>query len=419
MSFLSKSFAISTTYPKIVTNGLVLNLDAGQQNSYRGYFLSTSGTTWADLSGNANNGTLTNMEVPAGGDYSTDNGGSLSFDGVNEYAPIGTSQFPFGASPGTLSCWVKTNTISGGFSWIVSYGSANAGQSRFLGINGSTYYFGGYSSDITVSGVPLNSWFNMVGVYNGTSASMYINGVLVSGPTALSWNTVASSAQIGRQTNGGEYWNGNISQVSIYNRALSDTEIRQNYDALKGRFVGWNYTNNATLTQGKTTDVVSFAIATNVSTFSSSGTLPTGTSLSLAGSTLTLSGTLAQFGYAANSIGEGGSYTLSAADFGVTRTFTITANGETRTLNHRQIGNLLISKTFESYGTPNNVNFVSLGAQQGNATTNPSFTTSGCAAVGQLLSGGGVASVTMNANNTVYGDPCGGVSKRLNVSYTI
>jgi len=183
--------------------------------------------------------------------------------------------------------------------------------------------------------------------------------------------------------------------------------------------ISWNYANNSTLTQGKTTDVVSFTLATNVVTYSSSGTLPTGTSLSLSGETLTLSGTLAQFGYAANSIAESTSYTLNAADFGVTRSFTITANGEARTLNHRQIGNLLISKTFESYGTPNNVNFVSLAAQQNDATTNPSFTTGSCAAGGQVLSSGGVTSVTMNANNGTYGDPCGGTFKKLNVSYTI
>lgn len=181
----------------------------------------------------------------------------------------------------------------------------------------------------------------------------------------------------------------------------------------------WNYANNAALTQGKTTDVVSFAMATNVTSYSSSGTLPTGTSLSLAGGTLTLSGTLSQFGYAANSRGESsGPFTLSAGDFGVTRTFTITANGEARTFTHRQVGNLLISKTFESYGTPNNGNFVSLAAQQNDATTNPNFTTGGCNA-GQVLSSGGVTSVTMNAENGVYGDPCSGTGKKLNVSYTI
>jgi len=190
-----------------------------------------------------------------------------------------------------------------------------------------------------------------------------------------------------------------------------------------GRSVGgapaaWNYANNAALTQGKTTDVVSFTMAISVSSFSSSGTLPTGTSLSLSGGTLTLSGTLAQFGYAANSIAETTGFTLSAGDFGVTRTFTITANGEARTFTHRQIGNLLISKTFESYGTPNNGNFVSLAAQQNDATTNPNFTTGGCNA-GQVLSSGGVTSVSMNASNGTYGDPCGGIGKKLNVSYTI
>jgi len=180
----------------------------------------------------------------------------------------------------------------------------------------------------------------------------------------------------------------------------------------------WNYAENAALPQGKTTDVVSFDIATTVTSYSSSGTLPTGTSLSLAGGTLTLSGTLSQFGYAANRIGEGSSFTLNAGDFGVTRSFTITANGEARTFTHRQVGNLLISKTFESYGTPNNNNFVSLADQQNDATPNPSFTTGSCNA-GQALSNGGVTSVTMNASNSTYGDPCSGTGKALAVSYTI
>ena len=90
MSFLSKSFAISTTYPKIVTNGLVLNLDAGQQNSYPGI-----GTAWTDLSGNGRTGTLTNMEIPS--DYSSTNGGSLTFDGVNEYVECSGSSLSLSA----------------------------------------------------------------------------------------------------------------------------------------------------------------------------------------------------------------------------------------------------------------------------------------------------------------------------------
>jgi hypothetical protein len=222
----SQYMVTNIDYENIVTNGLVFLLDAGYIPSY-----SRSGTTWSDLSGNGNNGTLTN-----GPTFSSDNGGSIVFDGVNDYAPIGTSQFPFGTSSGTLSSWARTSTVSGSWRWIVSYGSPNIPQARFIGINNSTYYFGGYGDDITASGVILNTWFNMVGVYNGTNASIYINGVLVSGPTAKSWNTVAGNAQIGRQISNIEHWNGRISNVFIYNRALTATEVLQNYNAQKGRF---------------------------------------------------------------------------------------------------------------------------------------------------------------------------------------
>lgn len=212
--------------PRIVTDGLVLLLDAGNTKSYPG-----TGTTWTDLSGQGNDGTLVN-----GPTFSSTDGGSIVFDGSNDYAPIGTSQFPFGASAGTLSGWARTNTISAGFSWIVSYGTASASQARFLGIKNSTFFFGGYGDDVAISGVPLNTWFNMVGVFDGANASLYINGVLESGPTAKSWSTLAGSAQLGRQVNGSEYWEGNIAQVSIYNKALSESEVQQNFNALRGRF---------------------------------------------------------------------------------------------------------------------------------------------------------------------------------------
>jgi hypothetical protein len=212
--------------PKIVSEGLVLCLDAGNTKSYPG-----SGATWTDLSKNSNTGTLTN-----GPTYNSSNGGSIVFDGTNDYAPIGTTGFPIGASAGTLCGWARTDTITGSYRWIISYGSSSTGQARIIGINNSTYVFGGYGDDITAAGVPLNTWFNVVGVYNGTTASMYLNGILVSGPTAKTWNATTSSSQIGRQVNGNEYWDGNISQVMIYNKALSTTEIQQNFNALRGRF---------------------------------------------------------------------------------------------------------------------------------------------------------------------------------------
>ena len=211
--------------PLGVSSGLVLYLDAANARSYP-----RTGPTWFDRSGNGNNGTLTGVV------YSGSNFGTFSFDGTDDYAPVGSTGFPVGSSAGTLSAWARTNTITGSFRFIVSYGAASTNVARFLGINNSTYLFGGYANDITASGVPLNTWFNMAGVYDGTNASMYINGVLVSGPTVKGWTTNSGNASVGRQTNGGEYWSGNISQVSVYNRALTATEIAQNYNALKGRY---------------------------------------------------------------------------------------------------------------------------------------------------------------------------------------
>ena len=212
--------------PLGVRDGLVLYLDAANARSYP-----RTGNTWFDRSGNGNDGTFA-------GDvrYSESNFGSLTFDGTDDYVPIGSTGFPTLSSAGTLSAWARTNTITGSFSFIVSYGGTSTNVARFLGINSSTFLFGGYANDISASGVPLNTWFNMAGVYTGTNALMYVNGVLVSGPTAKSWSTNSGNASVGRQTNGGEYWNGNIAQVSIYNRALSATEIAQNYNALKGRY---------------------------------------------------------------------------------------------------------------------------------------------------------------------------------------
>jgi hypothetical protein len=215
--------------PEINESGLVLSLDAGNPKSYPG-----SGTTWTDLSGRGNTGTLTN-----GPTYSSANGGSIVFDGTNDYSPIATSGFSFGSSAGTLSAWAKATaaTVNNG-NWIITYGNSEINQNRALGVYNQVYTFSGYGfgTEVSAAGFQTNTWFNIVGVYNGTNASMYINGVLVSGPTAKTWNTVASNAQIGRQTNGSEYWNGNIGQVSVYNRALSAAEVSQNFNALRGRY---------------------------------------------------------------------------------------------------------------------------------------------------------------------------------------
>lgn len=165
--------------------------------------------------------------------YASD--GSFSFNGTSDYISLSTANLPYGSAPGTISAWAKTSTITGSYSWIFSYGVANNSQSRFIGIVGSSFLVGGYGNDISVAGVPLNTWFHMVCAYDGTTAYLYVNGVLLTS-AAKTWTTVLGNAQIGRQTNNAEYWNGNISNVMVHNRALSATEIAQNFQAFRGRY---------------------------------------------------------------------------------------------------------------------------------------------------------------------------------------
>jgi hypothetical protein len=213
--------------PNGIESGLVLYLDAANRKSF-----ANTGTTWTDLSGLGNNATLTNGPL-----YSSNTGGTIVFDGSNDYAPIGSTGFPLANSAGTICAWANATTAAAGSgNWILTYGNTVTSQARFIGLYNQNYYFGGYVDDITATGFQANTWFHMVGVYDGTNASMYINGRLVSGPTAKTWNTVSNNAQLGRQVNTGEYWNGNIAQVSIYNRALSAAEIRQLFNATRGRF---------------------------------------------------------------------------------------------------------------------------------------------------------------------------------------
>jgi uncharacterized delta-60 repeat protein len=215
--------------PRIVTNGLVLALDAGNIKSYPGI-----GTNWTDLIGSGNNGTLTN-----GSYYRSTSGGSIVFDGSDDNVSIGTNGFSFGSSPGTLSAWAKTRDRTNTRT-IVSYGSSVTNQARFLGVGASNFYFSGYGTSISASGISTDTWFNLVGVYDGTNASMYVNGALVAGPTdRSSWNTIVGNAGIGKNVSNNEYWSGDVAQVQIYNRALSAAEIQQNYNALKGRYANY------------------------------------------------------------------------------------------------------------------------------------------------------------------------------------
>jgi len=204
--------------PRTITDGLVLCLDAGNSKSYPG-----SGTTWTDLSGNGNTGTLTN-----GPTYSSANGGSIVFDGTDDVVNT------FNASSltnMTIEMWIY-DTRSSGERDILNY-NGNAGSYAF---NGSTFRTDGNGLGARgFSGVgnpPLNTWYRFCYVKNG---DLYINQIQYTGSGTDGAYGIISLGDTRSGIN--NRLNGRISAVKIYNRALSATEISQNFNALKSRYI--------------------------------------------------------------------------------------------------------------------------------------------------------------------------------------
>jgi len=205
--------------PKVVTDGLVLALDAADRNSYPG-----SGTTWNDLSGNGNNGSLVN-----GVGYSGSNGGSLSFDGVDDYVNCGNPSISVGKI--TVNAWVKITT-GARYQHIVD-SSSNSWHLAIIDDN-RPYFYNGYTYHAAAQVLLSNTWYMLTGV-QGSTLDIYVNGVL-SQSIADNRNVTTNNVNIGRWQTSYRPFSGNIAQASIYNRALTAAEIQQNYNATRSRF---------------------------------------------------------------------------------------------------------------------------------------------------------------------------------------
>lgn len=219
--------------PSVVTSGLVLNLDAANIKSYPG-----TGTTWTDLSGNGNNGTLTN-----GPTYDSANGGSLVFNGTNQYVTTGNSLIPTSSSPYSVNCWVYRSTVPLSYCELLSnWGSSFSGNSFFLGFYGYSgidnirFTDSWSNSGVSVS-TQINKWFYLSGVSTVTNAYIYVNGQLAGTKGSGLSHSSTLPVVIGRQGElSGEYFPGKMTGISIYNRALSSQEILQNFNAMRGRY---------------------------------------------------------------------------------------------------------------------------------------------------------------------------------------
>lgn len=210
---------------KIVTNGLVLNLDAAQRRSYP-----TTGSTWTDLSGNGNNGTLVN-----GPTFNSANGGSIVFDGTNDKVSGSLSTI----NTWTMSVWFLSKNISSALVYYPFSCAAFSGLGFGGTLDASTqnrwYFYDGASvfSNSSTS-VVINTWYNLVVTKTSTSYNLYTNGNFSMSATGLDLSY--SQYALGARADNIWYVNGNIAQASIYNRVLSATEVSQNYNAIKSRF---------------------------------------------------------------------------------------------------------------------------------------------------------------------------------------
>jgi hypothetical protein len=231
-------------FGNLVTSGLVLDLDAAKIDSYPG-----SGTTWRDISGNNLTGSLVNGPTFTG----IGKQAAIVFDGVDDYVIFNSNKSTTNL---TISAWFKSSIIDsnwrkivhfpyGNTAWIAPYFSyqiATHDNKLNVGFSVTGDYTVGsvYDTSFTPS---TNTWYNVVGTFNSGIIKIYVNGVLkgTKDVTAYGTSILYTSRTQALLGTDAEYFifesfAGSIGNTQIHNRTLSDLEITQNFNALRGRY---------------------------------------------------------------------------------------------------------------------------------------------------------------------------------------
>lgn len=203
----------------IVTENLVVHLDAGNPSSYPG-----SGTTWTNLVDNSTY-TISN------GSYDSNDGGSIVFNGTSTFVPIGIPLS--GGTNFTKEAWVNADVVTSSRNILSS-------ASNVLWNNGSTLSAGvGNSySLVTSSSFPAGVWRHIAQTFDDSTNTMrlYINGIQVSENTGVTQSYISEIERIGAHFFSGNpvsFWDGKIAQVRVYNEALTGTQVQTNYNNTK------------------------------------------------------------------------------------------------------------------------------------------------------------------------------------------
>ncbi len=222
------------TSTPIVQTGLVLNLDASRKSSYP-----NTGTTWTDISGSGNNGTLTNGPI-----FGTASGGQISFDGVNDYVDTGLQYSLTSSTNFTIGIWFKGfGRASNNDILVLSYSGTPVGWAIYQANTGKFMCFSRDNNNVettyisSTTSTNTNQWFYGVYKKSGNQFSLYINGVLEATTNANLGNiSISSGMRIGNHTTTSQPYLGSIGSVKVYNKSLTDSEILQNFNATKSRF---------------------------------------------------------------------------------------------------------------------------------------------------------------------------------------
>lgn len=222
--------------PNTIEDGLVLALDAGNTKSYPG-----SGTTWTNIGASGNNGTLTN-----GPGFTSLNGGAITFDGTDDFIVMSSNIFNSSLTNFSISVWYYSNTSTGGIllgnhRHNLTWESIWTSTTDFIvnAANNNT------TNRQTLSFTPanFNIWNNLTFINSSTSGYMkvFLNGSerATKSATVVPWSSSVVNT-IGAQLNSAGapvgLFNGRISNVSVYNKALTAAEVKQNFEALRGRY---------------------------------------------------------------------------------------------------------------------------------------------------------------------------------------
>jgi len=214
----SNYFAVGPPFEQIDADNLGLYLDASQIISYP-----TTASTLYDLSGYNYKASLIN------GPTFNSTSGSIVFDGIDDYVNCGDIRFGTGSF--TFEAWFNMSSAAAGYKWVMGKQGFNMG----ITINGTTLYFFLYDSSGNLyapgTGISANTWYQAIGVYNGSSVILYINGVnaVSQALTNTPRNYDTLPLYLGTPDAGSLFFIGQIAKSRFYPKALTAAEVAQNY----------------------------------------------------------------------------------------------------------------------------------------------------------------------------------------------